>query len=464
VGSNPTPSAKIVSYRRSVMVSTAKIKLDNLLINTENFRYETTNDQKEAINRMLEEQRAKLVNLAQHILKHGLNPNDKIQVSPSSHTKSKYIVLEGNRRVLTLKLLENPDLIDDPSFSTIKKRFQTLRAADADKLIDELECIVYDSPEEAYEWIKLKHTGQRDGIGTVAWNAQQVDRFEERVEGESSIALQSMNFLKNSSSIPSDIKSKLPNLRITNLDRLISDPDVRSFLGIEIDNGILRSEIDEEETGKGLTQIVNDLMDPTFNVRRIYTKDDRRAYLKNFPKESQPDLSKKSDKPWLLIDAKSAPPSKKTAPSPKERKHLIPKSCILKINNPKVDAIYRELQRLDVNKFTNAVAVTFRVFIELSIDCYIDANGLLNKSASTKPKKLREKVSDVAQHLINVKSADKNICKGIMIAVQNKNDLLGIDTWHAYVHNPYYSPTPQNLLITWDNVQKFAEILWSNVK
>lgn len=443
------------------MITTAKIKLDNLLLNTENFRYETVDDQKEAIDKMLEEQGKKLVNQAQHILKHGLNPNKKVQVFPSGHEKSKYIILDGNRRVVTLKFLKNPDLIDN---LPIRKRFQTLRDNNADKLIDELECIVYDSPEENYEWIKLEHAGQQEGIGTVDWSAQQVDRFEAKVEGKSSIALQAIDFLKKSAAIPAEVKPKLPNLRITNLDRLLSDPDVRSFLGIEIDNGTLRSEIDEEETGKGLTQIVKDLMDPTFKVMRIYTKDDRRTYLENFPKESQPDLSKKSDKPWLLTDAKSAPPSKKTAPSPKERKHLIPKSCILKINNPKVEAIYRELQRLDVTKFKNAVAVTFRVFIELSLDCYIEANGLDKNPASGKGfKPLKEKVSDVTDHLIDIRGADKNICTGINIAVRNKNDLLGLTTWHAYVHNPHFSPTPQNLLITWDNVQKFAEILWSNV-
>jgi len=444
------------------MVTTAKIKLDDLLINTENFRYETVNNQKEAIDKVLEEQGKKLMNLAQHILKYGPNPNKKVQVFPSGHEKSKYVILDGNRRVVTLKFLKNPDLIDD---LPIRKRFQTLRDNNADKLIDELECIVYDSPEEDYEWIKLEHAGQQEGIGTVDWSAQQGDRFKEKVEGKSSIALQAINFLKKSATIPAEVKSKLPNLRITNLDRLLSDPDVRSFLGIEIDNGTLQSEIDEEETGKGLTQLVKDLLDPTFSVRGIYTKGDRRAYLENFPKESQPDLSKKSDKPWLLTDTKPAPPSKKTTPSPKERKHLIPKSCILKINNPKVDSIYRELQRLDVSRYKNAVAVTFRVFIELSLDCYIDANGLGEKPASGKFfKPLREKVSDVTKHLITVKAADENICKGIRTAVQNENDLLGIKTWHAYVHNPHYSPTPQNLLITWDNVQKFAEILWSNVQ
>ena len=50
------------------MITTATIKLDDLLINTENFRYETVNDQKEAIDKVLKEQDKKLVNLAQHIL------------------------------------------------------------------------------------------------------------------------------------------------------------------------------------------------------------------------------------------------------------------------------------------------------------------------------------------------------------------------------------------------------------
>ncbi len=448
------------------MTTTTTIKLDDLLINTENFRYETLNEQEEAINRILGEQGEKLVSLAQHILEYGLNPNDRIQVCPSSHEESKYIVLEGNRRVVTLKFLKNPDLIDDTSFLNIKKRLQTLAKKFEHQLIDELECVVYDNPEDAYEWIKLKHTGQRGGVGTVDWNGQQVQRFEQKVEGKSSIALQAMDFLEKSDSISPDIKSKIPQLPITNLDRLLADPDVREFLGVEINNGILQSDLGEDEIGKGLSRIATDLLDPTFNVGRIYTKDDRRDYLKAFPVEYKPETSKKSNKPWLLTDdTKTVPSSKKvTKPkSPMERKRLIPKSCSLSINNPKVDAIYRELQRLDVHKFTNAVAVSFRVFIELSIDCYIDANGLAHKSTSTKQRKLREKVTDVADHLTKVKSADKNICKGIKTAVQNKNDLLGIDTWHAYVHNPYYSPSPQNLIITWDNVQKFIEILWSNV-
>jgi len=91
------------------------IKIEDLLINPENFRFEPFASQKEAIDRMVADQNDKLFNLAEHILDNGLNPNDKIQVVVSNHDPSKYIVLEGNRRTVTLKLLEHPALIDNPT-------------------------------------------------------------------------------------------------------------------------------------------------------------------------------------------------------------------------------------------------------------------------------------------------------------------------------------------------------------
>jgi len=62
------------------------------------------------------------------------------------------------------------------------------------------------------------------------------------------------------------------------------------------------------------------------------------------------------------------------------------------------------------------------------------------------------------------KFADKNICKGIRVAINNKDDLLGIDTLHAYIHNPKFSPSAPNLIITWDNIQPFIERVWGNIK
>lgn len=447
------------------MATTKDIKLTDMYVNTENYRFEPVASQKEAIDKMVDEQGYKLCNLAVHIIENGLNPNDRVQVVISNHNKTKYNVLEGNRRIITIKLLNNPDLIDSGKHLSLKKKFKKLHENNKAKLIKEVDCTVYADPAEADKWIKLKHAGQSEGIGTVAWNAQQVQRFEEKVEGKSSIALQTIKILQNSPDVPVDIKGNLNNLRITNLGRLLSDPDIRDFLGIEINNGMIQSEVDENEVIKGLIQIAKDLLKPDFNVKKIYTKEDRRDYIKQFPKSSRPDTSNKATKPWQFSSSSSSPAKRKPNSNPTDRDKLIPKSCILNIENPKVNKIYDELQRLNITKFTNAGAVLYRVFIELSVDSYIEKHKLAKTpSAAKSGMNFQEKINQVANHLETKKLADAAICKGIKAAIKDKNALLGIDTWHAYVHNNKFSPTPNNLIITWDNIQSFMAILWENIK
>lgn len=450
------------------MAKTAKIKLTDLQINTENYRFEPVASQKEAIDKMIHDQGDRLYYLAQHIIENDLNPNDKIQVVVSNHDSTKYNVVEGNRRTVALKLLNSPDTIDSTDGIGLRKKFRKLHDENKSKIIKQIECTVYDNPSEADKWIKIKHAGQVNGAGTVPWTSQQVQRFEEKVEGKSSLALQTIKILEDSPDVPQNIKDSLVDLKVTNLERLLSDPDVRDLLGVEINNGIIQSETEQKEVIKGLTQVAKDLLNPSFNVKKIYTKDDRRDYLKNFPKSSKPNLKKKSAKPWQFNKAATVSTSKnnkKNKSNPKERKKLIPKSCIIPISNPRVNAIYHELQAIDVIKFANAVAVLYRVFIELSIDSYIEEHSLVGTpSAAKSGMDFQQKINVVANHLDSKKMADAAITKGIKAAIKDKNDILGIDTWHAYVHNNRFSPKAQNLIITWDNIQQFIIIVWNNIK
>jgi hypothetical protein len=314
--------------------------------------------------------------------------------------------------------------------------------------------------------MSLKHTGENEGIGTVEWDKHQKERFEEKVEGKSSIAFQAVKLLHASPDVPRDIKEKLGDIKITNLDRLISDPAVRDTLGLEIHNGQLQSEVDKKEVVKGLTKIAKDLLDPNFGVKDIYTKEDRKKYLEKFPKPSKPDL-KKSVKKWQVGDTSGIPPYK---PGPKkgtkrERRALIPRTCVMTINNPKVEDIYYELQRLNVVEFKNSVAVMFRVFVELSIDCYREAHNLSSTPSSGKQRMdLQQKAFQVIDHLTNANILDAGISQGIRTSIKDKNSIFGVETWHGYVHNNRFSPIPQNLMTLWDNMQDFMERVWGNIK
>ncbi len=445
------------------MAKTRSIKLVDLLVNTENYRFEPVSSQKEAIDQMVIDQGDKLYNLAENIVGNGLNPSDKIQTVVSSHDRTKFNVVEGNRRIVALKLLNNPDLIDIGKHAALKKKFRRLHDDNKSTIINEIECTVYDNPSEADKWIKLKHAGQLEGVGTVTWNAQQVDRFEEKVEGKSSTALQTIKLLEKSPDVPKEVKSKLKVLKITNLERLISDPTVREFLGIEINNGIIQSEVEEKEVIKGLVHITKDLLDPKFNVKDIYTKQDREDYIRSIPVQDKPDTNNKTAKPWQF-NSTSAPTSKpKPKPNPQNRDMLIPKSCVLTIKNPKLNSMYHELQKVSVNKFPNVTAVAFRTFIENSMDCYIEENKLTTTKLN-KDSKMLTKIVEVANHMESNGRADKHICKGIRSHANNKDDLLGVETLHAYVHNNKFSAIPTNMIITWDNVQPFIERVWQNIK
>ena len=161
----------------------------SLNINIENPRFEMVSNQREAIKTMIEDQKEKLIKLAEDIISEGLNPGDPIFITKHKKQKGVYNVLEGNRRVTALKLLENPDLIPESNKSILNK-FKKLSEQYSKSPIEKVPCILFDDEKEAEHWIKLKHTGQNDGVGTVGWDAQQKARFDERVKGKYNYALQ----------------------------------------------------------------------------------------------------------------------------------------------------------------------------------------------------------------------------------------------------------------------------------
>lgn len=441
------------------MPRTQVLKLKDLLVNTENYRFEPLSGQREAIDQMVENQGDYLLSLAEDILHNGLNPNDRIQVVASHHDPSKYIVLEGNRRTVAMKLTHNPELLET---AALKKRFAKL---DKSKLPKSIECLVYSDPGEADHWIGLKHGYGKSGVMTDGWDPIQKQRFSEKVGGKTSISLQVLKALKDSPHVKAGLKGQLDGIKTTNLDRLIGDAYVRSKLGLEINNGVLQSSIAQEEIIKGLATIAENILSPGFKVAQIYNRDDRKDYVDSIVKSKLPDLTKKVSVSWQLSSNAATPSakSKQRVQSP-HRSKLIPKACKLEISNAKVNDIYHELMAIDV-KNKNAVAVLFRVFVELSIDTYIEVHKITPAvSAQKSGWNLQQKVFRVIEHLEVKKKADDSICKGIRSAVKDAHDVLGIDTLHSYVHNNKFSPKPENLIITWNNIESFMSILWENAK
>lgn len=307
------------------------IKLTSLFVNTENYRFEPLSSQKEAIDKMIEDQGDKLYSLVDDIVTNGLSPVDLIIVTPNEDS-NKYVVLEGNRRITSLKLLNNPTLIDD-KYSPLRKKFQKLQKEKPNAIseLKNIACAVFETPTEADIWIKRKHSGELNGIGTVTWNAQQKQRFEEKTEGKSSIPLQIITLLKSQEEVSDTIKDSLSKLNITNLQRLMSDPYVREHLGLEINNGILVSKVKVSEVIKGLLKVVTDILNPEFKVSDIYNREKRKQYIDNFEKSQKPDLSNEASEQWSVQDIEN---NKEQASRNSEKQEIKgDKNDLRKINN-----------------------------------------------------------------------------------------------------------------------------------
>lgn len=142
------------------------ISISNLIINPDNDRFESVENEKQAIDIMLTKLGDKIYYIAIHILENGLSPKP-FYVMPSKKSNKKFLVKEGNRRTTALKLMANPKLIDSKKHASLKNRFFKLHERFMETPIRKIMCYIYDDVEEADKWVRLEHTGEQNGVGIV---------------------------------------------------------------------------------------------------------------------------------------------------------------------------------------------------------------------------------------------------------------------------------------------------------
>ena len=420
------------------------IDISKLLVNPKNPRFNPVTNQNKALQLMLKQEKSSIKKLAKDITSHGLNPTKNVVVLSKN---GEFLTLEGNRRVVVLKLLNDPQKAEDQKF---REFFYDLKSKHP-KNPETLSCTVFENEDDAHHWIVLEHTGQNQGAGIKSWSSEQKDRFLQK----SSKKIQIFEFTD-----ANNIERK--GVAATNLERLLGTSHVCDVIGISFLKGELEMKKPKSVVQKNLTKVFSEMSKKGFTVRDIYTKELSEKWIDVVIKTSD---SKSAGKPTTKLDEQgTATANPKSLPKSTNRKYLIPSNFELIIKQTKINNIFRELKDdlvLDGSRKAtpNAIAVLFRVFLEVSLYHYLEKKGIRTSQRTT----ITQMITKVADHMEKNDIASSTQLYAIRITSSKAKDILHIDRLHECVHSTTMQPNSDGLKARWDNLQEFFKILWEDL-
>lgn len=413
-----------------------------------------------------------------------VSPGEPIWVTRDLSAPGMYIVLEGNRRVAALKLLETPALADG---TIVEQAFASLAKQYSEKPIRELEAYVYASREEAAPWIRRRHMTSESGVGLQGWRPKAKARADKDQGVKAPRFLAVHDFLEDDSPEWVELNEVLDS-KWTTVDRVLNASSLAAVLGISIDlkTGAITFENGNEEAGRRLLlQILSSIAAPDFRFSLIESDVDRETFVKRFVGSSVKAPASPPTAALPIVNVSSAPTpgggqvvgakpanAKSTTPltTPK-RNTLAPKNGprTFRVDGTRLNPLYRECRDIKVVGNENAAAFLLRVFIELSSEAYLVEKSVPIPAAAKKTGKvdwadfginLATKVREVADHLDPSKKA-RELQQARVACDRTSSATFSINTLHSYFHNRLMKPDASALMEAWDAWESYLQALHS---
>ena len=428
------------------------VPVADLLLDEENPRLSTPNEgQRETIRAMAAFQGSRLQALTTDIVRYGLDPSDLFIVMEVGNKR--YVVLDGNRRVTALKVLENPEIVNGAVTAGVLRALKRLSSEYHSNTTDAVLCTVVNDRIEADHWIELKHTGYQDGAGPLRWGPDEGARFRARTGGTLDVETQALNFLQKRGDITPEFRQKVPT---STYRRLLRTPAVREKLSLDWKDNTLIVLGEESAVAKALLYVAHDLAEGRVTVRSLDRQADRVRYAESLPPEIV--VARPTAQTGTPADTKTKQRSSTASARQRDRDRLIPGTAALNVTDNRVRDIETELKRLSLQQYPNAVSVLFRVFLELSADAYIEGIGL---SGVTEKDSLGRKLQEVTSDLVTKRKLTAQQAQVVDRASQ-RDSYLGpsITGMHQYIHNKHMYPAPSDLRADWDSLQPWFKAVW----
>lgn len=380
------------------------------------------------------------------------------------------VVLEGNRRLTAYKLLSNPELTTNDS---LKKFLQEGKSKINISENFSLECLMTDDKEDGLRYIDRKHN---NGNNEVNWQDSERAHYSVRRGSKNVGELLKIGITKivRELDLPDEMKEQiLGKGYVTTFFRfIISTPAKREYGYAVTDSGELTiKDPDFKEKLKVIIYSVlnkKDFKGNEVDSRALNKKDKIEEFIKSVKVEDSVKVDEEIKKNTTVnifgdktIKVGSGSKKQRILPKSTNRSYLIPNRCRLSIPETKINNIYLELRNdlllNDSSKAVpNAVGVLFRVFLEISIDYFLEREGLTLPNET----KLSGKITKSTEILEAKSIASKKQLTNIRKVATDKNNILGIQNFHDYIHSYKTQPSSSDLKLKWDNLEEFFQIIW----
>jgi hypothetical protein len=481
----------------------------DIYLDSDNPRHELIDDQADIIQYLVEHESIRA--LAKDIAANGLNPLDKIGVVKNED--GNYVVVEGNRRICALQLLNDPSKA--PTVADAKF-FRNLSATN-DQYPSEITCSLLEDFKHEIRWVTLRHSGEQNGVGIRGWDSEQKSRNNARLDKKdpNALALTLIDYATKKGYLPKSREEKI----MTTAARYLGNPIFRGILGIVTSRSEKSIQINAncQEFDWGLKKFCDDLIENDV-VNSRTSKSDWESYANYLfengyaprskvaprsinecltvilepPSSAKPSGvasnptaessitdgnegdNSESDVPEFgnLSGADdtteagntadtSSPPSKEQGnnKNPDTRKYIVPHDFKVTINNKILKRAFNEMKAIPIDNFPLSVSLVTRAFLE---NIYIQYNEKVCSNTHKPNDKvhviLSQVINGIESHKDKLTKSERNSLAALKRVQSNENNPLSPNTLGANAHAGIY-PDATSLKREFDNISEILKYM-----
>lgn len=458
-------------------------------------------DNSDLVLSMLNNQGEKLYKLAKNIAEKGL-------IEPIAVLKDNNIniVKEGNRRVVALMILNNPDIINDyiekPSDRNLKNRLKKLNNIISSNVkFDKIKARVYEREyeDELDNYIENRHMGENKGVGVVGWNSNEKANWN-IIRGNFQPITQFLLYLKENNILT---LHEIKGVTKTNWERVFNSKRFQEYLSLSrINKEIITPPISENSKIK-YKIIANELKNKS--VKIVYDDEARKELLEKVDKIYCELINKKQNtqnsfltdiSSTLLIpdnEDRTTNKSKDTTgttdflsinndssaninsndkfvsqPSSgakidlykiNKRNFVLPDHFNYKTKSTKINQMIVELHKLKIDDFPISSSALLRCFLEQLSKCYADNNNIEYDKNKTP---LYSLINSCATHLKNNKQISKEVHSNIHSVTKDPNKSY-VSILHGIVHQLESYPSKDIIIEVFDVLEEYCKQILINL-